>query len=278
MVRRAVEHMVISAHSIWITTAKQEFVILADFENHMEVLGWRGFELTVLWSRLIERGIGNKKTIFRPGAEPVQELDGERGLEIAFSLFNATGDGRWHVIILDGITGKAKLDLPDQYLTGMRDLNGDGIAELLCTKTMGSLLPSTSDLSVLSFKAGQVAALWRLSDAAFQTRTLSQFPAHVSNGTAPAGLTILAEPAAAGKLPIFFTRTRRDPFSGVGDVSAWQTGSDGKIATVAKWTGPNLEALTVNSASTARLLLQAQMVGDREEHIQISRGLLKPVF
>ena len=84
---------------------KQEFVLLPDFENQMAVLGWRDGKLQVLWNRLIERGIGNKKTLFRPGAEPVQDIDGDGKMEIVVSQFNTTGDDKWHVVALDAMTG-----------------------------------------------------------------------------------------------------------------------------------------------------------------------------
>ena len=50
-------------------------------------------------------GIGNKKTLFRPGEEPVQDIDGDGKMEIVVSQFNTTGDDKWHVVALDAMTG-----------------------------------------------------------------------------------------------------------------------------------------------------------------------------
>jgi hypothetical protein len=56
---------------------KQELIILSDFENHIAVPGWNNGTLEMKRSKLIERGIVRKNTIFSPGAYPVRDIDGD---------------------------------------------------------------------------------------------------------------------------------------------------------------------------------------------------------
>ena len=64
----------------------------------------------------------------RSGQLDAEDVDGDGRPEIVVSLFNATRDGRWHVQVLEGMTGRIKADLPDRYLSGLRDVDGDGAA------------------------------------------------------------------------------------------------------------------------------------------------------
>ena len=54
-----------------------------------------------------------------------------RQTRIGVCLFNARGDGRWWLEVLDPLTGTIKLEMPDTYLWGVQDINGDGVSELL---------------------------------------------------------------------------------------------------------------------------------------------------
>ena len=66
------------------------------------MLGWKDGRLVKLWGRLIEHGIERKQTILRPGVDPVQDVDGDGRPEIVVSIFNASGDDKWHVEVLEG--------------------------------------------------------------------------------------------------------------------------------------------------------------------------------
>jgi hypothetical protein len=48
-----------------------------------------------------------------------------------------TNDNRWHLMAYDLETGKHSLDLPDIYLKGHADVDGDGVDELFVQKCNG---------------------------------------------------------------------------------------------------------------------------------------------
>ena len=47
-------------------------------------------------------------------------------------------------IAFDGMSGEVILDLPGHYLSGMADVDGDGVTELFCTAVTGSVVPASA--------------------------------------------------------------------------------------------------------------------------------------
>ena len=199
-----------------------EFVVLGDFENFMAVLGWKDGQLVPLWSRLIERGITLKKTMLKTGVLPVQDIDGDGRPEIVISLYNATGDGRWHTLALEGLSGRAILDLPDQALCGVADLDGDHAADLACTRARSALIPERSTLSVFGFKGRRLVTHWHEEDSAFETHALADLPANVNTNAGTGTTTLLVVPGQENQRSLFFSRRTLDPAAGQVELSAWQ--------------------------------------------------------
>jgi len=251
---------------------QREFVVLGDFENFFTVLGWKDGKLAPLWTRLIERGITLKKTILRTGILPVQDLDGDGLPEIVVSLFNGGGDGRWHTMALEGMTGRTKLDLPDQTLSGFIDADGDGAVEMACTATRGSLIPERSTLSLIGFKGGTPVTRWRESEAEFQVQPLAKLPAHVNTNGGAGSTTLLTVAARRDVPPIFITRRSLDPSAGNVELSAWQSDSQGQIRRLGRVAGPHLEVLAGRSAATgeSEILVRARMPRDDPGQLSLS--------
>lgn len=259
---------------------KLEFVLLPDFENQMAVLGWRGGKLQVLWNRLIERGIGNKKTLLRPGADPVRDIDGDGKMEIVVSQFNTTGDDKWHVVALDATTGRVKLDLPGEYLAGVHDMDADGTPELFLTGTRGPLIGDPSALSIVGFQGGSVVRRWELEAGAFQARVITDFPTTVQNSSTTRGWTVLVETPEAGGMPVFFTRRVLDPRAGVTELVAWQADAMRNVRRVGSLVGPHLDAVAagpgVNKAKT--VLVRAEAPDDRPARVDSRGARARPIF
>jgi outer membrane protein assembly factor BamB len=148
---------------------KSEFVVISDFCKHYDVLGYRNGKLCLLWQRNIETDISNPQKILRAYPRPAADVDGDGKLEILVNLYNNTGDGRWHIIVHDGMTGAVKADLVDEHLQGIADLDGDGVAELLTVRTTGAGIPDRGTIMVRSLKGGQPRTLWQCANSAWQT-------------------------------------------------------------------------------------------------------------
>ncbi|WP_165228930.1 FG-GAP repeat domain-containing protein [Aquisphaera insulae] len=243
---------------------RMEFVVLGDFENFMAVLGWKDGQLVRLWSRLIERGITMKQTILRTGALPVQDVDGDGRPEIVVSLFNSDGDARWHSVVLEGLTGRTRHDLPDQVLCGLADLDGDGAAELACTETRGRFVPERGSLAIFGVRGGRLEPRWKETDAAFQAQPLHDLPATVNTNSGTGTTTLLTVPSGVAGRPYFLTRRVAAPDSGGIELSIWQSDGRGAITRRGRITGPHLEALgsRPTPAGPAEILVRARVPGD----------------
>lgn len=258
---------------------RSEFIILADFENHIEVMGWQEGQLTRLWYRLVERGITRKETVLHPGTNPVQDIDGDGKLEIIISIFNENGDNLWHVIAFDGMSGEVVLDLPNHYLSGMADIDGDGVTELFCTAVTGSVIPSSASLSLLRWRNRQLTTLWQGADCAFQLYTQADFPLNVNGGLATGRKTILTGRAGAAGQLIFCTRRRVDLDTGLVELRFWQVEADASVSQVAAVTGPYLQALTMRPAvGDGSILLHTQIPGDEAASLSYTDGSIKPIL
>lgn len=167
------------------------FVIQADFAKHVDVLGYRKGNLSVLWRQEIEMDISNPQKVLRVPPEPVADVDGDGKKEVLVSLFNGTGDGHWHLTVHDGLTGAVKADLVDEYLQGVADVDGDGTDELLTVHTPGAGVPNYGQLHVWSLKTGKPICLWEGKRMAWQMWNRPQ-PAHINSGATFSGQDVLA--------------------------------------------------------------------------------------
>ena len=138
-----------------------DFVVIADFAMHVDVVRNEGDGLKLLWRRDIEDNIQSKSRIIRPGPNPVLDVNGDGRLEILFNFFNEHDDGQWHTVALDALTGDTVLDLERQYLHGSADVNGDGVPELFVSRSTDLLVPTSAPLSLLRVTGRQTTPLWQ---------------------------------------------------------------------------------------------------------------------
>ena len=138
-----------------------DFVIIADFAMHVEVVKNEGDRLRLLWRRDIEQDIQSKSRIIRPGPSPVLDLNGDGRMEIVFNLFNEQDDGEWHVVAIDALSGETVLDLAQEYLQGIADVNNDKVPELFVSRSRELLVPTSARLSLLRVQGFQAVPLWQ---------------------------------------------------------------------------------------------------------------------
>ncbi|HJN18889.1 MAG TPA: hypothetical protein QGH10_25540, partial [Armatimonadota bacterium] len=242
-----------------------EFVIVEDFIRYTTVIGRRNGKLERLWLKVWEPpGEGSdtptddETVVVRLNPEPLQDIDGDGVPEIVVSIFNQTQDNRWHITALDPLTGETKLDLPGQFLTGLRDATGDGAPELFCTAAgLGPRIPEPTGLSIVTCLSGAPETLWEIEGSAFVTHHTGHYPPHVNSGAALGGETILCGPVAPDQPSVFFTRGAVADAAGETEVTCWQASPSGRFRRAARWTGPNLEPLMTRADDADSILLRA---------------------
>lgn len=160
---------------------KSEFIILGDFEMFVSVIGWKDGRLTELWDYQIEAGTQSNKASHHTGVNPVSDIDGDGRPEIVSSIYNEDSDGEWHVVVLDGLTGEVEIDLLGAYLSGLRDIDRDGVAEMFVTRTAGRVIPEYGEIVIYSAYRGSLAPIWSTKSSGFETYDVPGFPDHVNS-------------------------------------------------------------------------------------------------
>ncbi|UCH36228.1 MAG: VCBS repeat-containing protein, partial [Armatimonadota bacterium] len=142
------------------------FVVIGDFSGHVDVLSYRDGELRLLWMTLFdpqsEQGIDRRFTINRVLPDPIADVNGDGARAILLSVFNVNDDQRWHVVGYDLLSGAIVLDLPDRYLSGLADVDGDGREELFCEVLRTRAEPTYAPLELVRLRAaGAPEVVWR---------------------------------------------------------------------------------------------------------------------
>lgn len=241
-----------------------EFVVQADFCKHIDVLGFREGKLALLWSKAIEPDISNPQKVLRVNPDPVADIDGDGNLEVLENLWDGTADGRWHIYAHDGLTGTVRADLPDEYLQGVFDVNGDDVAELLTAASSGAGVPQFGPSRVYSLKGGLPGKLWESSDAGWQTWE-PPFRLNVNSSATLARQTALCRTFGGPALAVL----RKAGAGGQTTVSLARWSTDGFERVLAA-TGPSLKALAVDPDS--RVLLNSYIAPGEPVEVTLEQG------
>lgn len=243
---------------------REEFIVMGDFQDFVSVVGWDGSgNLVRLWDHPFDPRLAGKQTTHRPGAFPLRDITGDGMPEIVTSVYNETGDERWHVLVMNALTGQVLHDLPDRIIDGARDVNGDGDYELFVRETTGSLPPAATTLEILDWNGSGFTPLWTLADAGFVSQNIGDFPLYVNSATATGKLDLLTGPITSGGTEVFFTRRILDPAANRYEVTAWQLGGPGLASAIGTATGIDLDALAVREAlpGETSILFSSEVVG-----------------
>ena len=134
---------------------QMELVTIGDFQSHIDVLEYdpsRGEaeRLSVKWRRDIEQNIEERQKWPQVGPHPLADVTGDGRPELILNMFNDAGDGQWHAVVLEADTGRTLWDLPQRFVQGAADVDGDGAAELFTTVTDGELVPSCGTIELVA--------------------------------------------------------------------------------------------------------------------------------
>ncbi|MDC0935958.1 FG-GAP-like repeat-containing protein [Pirellulales bacterium] len=253
---------------------RDELVVLGDYENKIGVVGYdAGGNLQTLWTRMIEPQVVRKKTLHHPGVNPVEDITGDGIPEIVTSIYDEFGDKKWHIMAFNGMTGEVILDLPDHYLTGMRDIDQDGNAELFTTVALNGPAPSTmGHIKVMDFDNRVLTSRWEQTDAGFQTGLVQDYPSNVNGWTGTGRRTLLADVIFdTESRPAFFTRELVDAAAGTVAITAWRADVSGQIDSLGVVSGPNLDVIATQAAAgLPGVLLQSEVPGDIPDQLDVT--------
>jgi outer membrane protein assembly factor BamB len=179
-----------------------EFIVQADFCKHVEVLGFRDGALKLLWQKEIELDIADPQKILRVNPNPVADIDADGKLEVSTCTFNDSLAHAWQVDFHDGLTGAVKHSLPNSYLEGLVDLDGDGTAEVLVSPTAGAGISQDGPARVFAVRAGQMQMIWEGAGLAWQ-RWEPPVSDNVNSGATLPKRTALCRADASGAIAVF---------------------------------------------------------------------------
>ncbi|MFQ6096315.1 MAG: FG-GAP repeat domain-containing protein, partial [Armatimonadota bacterium] len=215
---------------------RPEFVIIADFSSHVDVVDYEGGELRLLWRRDIDPDLTVREKSVRVGPDPIVDVDGDGRWELVFNLFNDEGDGQWHVVAYDALNGRLKWDLARRFLAGWTRLDEGPGPCLLTTDTDGLPLPRWGTLRLLRISQTGVHELWRASRAQWQTWEVPVLPPTRNTGATLGRETALVD-ENAGLLYL------RRPGHGDDAIVCAMEWNDGAPREVWRAMGPGLRAL-----------------------------------
>jgi hypothetical protein len=187
----------------------REVVIVAErVARHIAVIGNDGKgNLSPLWDRFVEFIYPNDTTELRHTGNSVADVDGDGRPELVVSLFNTEYPGRWCLEVLDPVTGALKCEMPDRYLWGVQDFDGDGVSELLVGVEHFRNPKPLSTIEVMRLHGPKAETIWSCDDARFAGRSLR--PSGWKSNFRPMQFghdETWAEPARGGASLFFFAR------------------------------------------------------------------------
>ena len=219
-------------------TGPMELITIGDFQSHIDVLNYDPTKpeqerLSVRWRRDIEQAIEERTKWPQLGPHPVADVMGDARLELVLNLFNDTGDGQWHAVVLDASTGAQLQDFPRRFVQGTKDIDGDGKAELFLAGTEGLLVPGFGKIELVSLRPVGPVVRWSRENAAWGCADLPWMETNWSTTASQGMRDILVTERSAGARPTFLVAERNPqseaPFSTTLRAMSW--GANGMLAT-----------------------------------------------
>lgn len=244
----------------------KEFLVMADFSKHVDVLGYREGKLQLFWKHEIELDISNPKKILRVISKPASDIDGDGMMEVVLNLYNDTGDGQWHLIVRDGMTGRVKADLVNEFAQDALDLDGDGAVELLTVQTQGQSVPAIGTIRVRALGDDGMTTRWRGENQAWQTFKRSSTD-HSQNHAQSSLVGVMNRKIKEKTILVVRGYVPGQPGEQTLSVALWEGNGFKSGATIS---GHDLEAMAIDGDG-AMLVRVTTRSGYREE-LKVSRG------
>ncbi|NUM54760.1 MAG: VCBS repeat-containing protein [Candidatus Hydrogenedentes bacterium] len=242
----------------------QEFVVMADFAKHIDVLGFRDGKLTLLWQRPIELDISDPRKILRVNPDCVTDVDGDGKKEIIACGYNDRAAAAWAITVHDGMTGDVRAEWTNVFLSGVVDVDSDGAAELLATRCSGNGVPETAGAFILDYRNGHWDTAWEDATCGWQ---MSEKPLslNINSGATFANRTALVRSAGDGAFAVFRRAGSTRQKSLV--MSRW---SESGFAPVYEARGEDIDAIAIGDSGAT--LARAVYADEPSAHLEVSNA------
>ncbi len=253
---------------------KKELITIGDFQSHIDVLNFdptrpEADRLSVRWRRDIEQNIEERKKWPQVGPHPLVDVMGDGRPELVLNLFNDTGDGQWHVVVINAATGEGLVDLPGQFLQGTADVDGDGKAELFLVGTDGVFVPPFGRIQLVDLRNGAPSVRWSQKNSTWVCADLPRIGATWSTSASQGMRQVLLSEPDQDRRPAFLVAQRKEsaqpPFATT--LTALRAGRKSGLETIWRISGldgdPQVVALSRVEGGLA-VLLRLQVAQDAE--------------
>jgi len=250
-------------------------VVVGDFAGHIGALAVRDGELKNLWVHLFdpqsEQGIDRRFTINTIGPDPIGDFNGDGHGEVLMNVFNEAGDGRWHLLAYDLETGEPRLDLPDLYLHGQVDVDGDGDGELLTQVCPGRPVGTNGEIRL--YRWDQL--LWTHPYARWSMATRPELPlTHVTGATKGLEAPVAGPLAGGPGQTVFFTAPEEH---GKEVLHALRLHPAGRAEVVGRIEGPEGACLDAVAVAEGRILLRVRAERATRGRLRAQGAPLEPL-
>ena len=140
---------------------REDFLCIADFAQHHEVLLNQGGALEEAWHYGWDESVTTGRVATTWPEPPYADIDGDGALEIVVSMFNAEGEGAWLVRVYDAVSGTLEQRYPGLVAARCVDLDGDGSAEILGNRSADPTQTALDGACVLKARDTGLEAIWQ---------------------------------------------------------------------------------------------------------------------
>lgn len=258
---------------------REDFLCIANFAQHHEVLLNRDGEMTPAWHYGWPESVTVGKVVTTWPEPPYADLDGDGRLEIVVSMYNSEDEQAWLVRAYDAVTGQLKYRYPGVIAAQCVDVDGDGRFEILGDASSDPTRTAFSGARLLKATEGALRLIWQ-DDAARS----------VGAGGAGRNRAASDQPTGKGLEPeANLARVIRE-----NDVYALSTDGSGEVV-LKPWDdpqpsapGPDFSTLPAVQGPPAPTLLAADVTGDgrnelilyqapRVQTLRLADGVLTPL-
>lgn len=139
---------------------REDFLCIANFAQHHEVLLNRGGKLEEAWHHGWGESVTTGKVATRYPATPDVDVDGDGRTDLVLSMFNSEDDNAWLLRVYDAVSGELKYRAPGEIAVYCGDLDGDGRAEILANDSTDPTGAVIGGARLLQWKEGALRPVW----------------------------------------------------------------------------------------------------------------------